>query len=719
MSQTDQAHQPRSAVPFWTVAVVLTLFLTGASAPSPLYALYASRWHFSPTTLTAVFAVYAIALLAVLLTCGGLSDAVGRRPVLLAGHRRPDRRDGPLPRGRRRGLALRRAHRPGLATGLVTAAAAAALLDLQPRRSTIGPLVNALAPSVGLALGAVGAGAPRPVRAGAAAPHVRRPRRPAARQRRRHRAARAGGDGAASGQPAAAGQRAARGAGRRSGRRCRCSSRRGGSAASTSRSGPRSCSRLAGSTDRLLGRRAACGALRLGGRGLPRAQHPDAGADDAGRHRDAAGRPAAQRRLDRRRRRPPACSRAPSSPGRASAAAFLGAFRSLSSRPTRPAAASCSLRSSPRRTCRSRCPRSSAGWSRPARAAADRRRLRGGALGARRGRARAAVRRRRAGRHRLPSEHRTRPPPGATPPARACASVRDWRHGPHPFGPGPPHGAPCGARARLRRRPRPARRMLLGRLRRRGTTSSTAQDPAALLAKARATLDAAPSLAFSAPGHRPPRRAATSCSAAPATSSAPTASPAPSTSGSPGVLAKVEVISTGGTFYAKLPLTTTFAQGRPEDPRLHRPRRLHEPGHGHLAAALAGEGPAARRREPGRRRGRPAGRGDAAPGRSSPSCSPARTRARTSTPTFGVTAAGELRRAVLVGPFYAKGVEQHVHDPPARLRQECPDHRACLSRWRHPRRRRTPRRCVRSSSPRSPSCSRRRTPTSSSSCCPR
>ncbi|WP_158220274.1 MFS transporter [Kineosporia sp. A_224] len=159
MSEADHAHQPRSAVPFWTVAVVLTLFLTGASAPSPMYALYASRWHFSPTTLTAVFAVYAIALLAVLLTCGGLSDAVGRRPVLLAGIAVQTLAMGIFFAADGVGWLFAARVVQGVATGLVTAAAAAALLDLQPRLSTVGPLVNALAPSVGLALGAVGAGA--------------------------------------------------------------------------------------------------------------------------------------------------------------------------------------------------------------------------------------------------------------------------------------------------------------------------------------------------------------------------------------------------------------------------------------------------------------------------------------------------------------------------------------------------------------------------------
>jgi MFS family permease len=74
---------PDSAT-FWGLAGVLGLFLFAASAPSPLYQIYAAAWHFSPLTLTIVFALYAIALLAALLVTGRLSDHLGRRPVILA-----------------------------------------------------------------------------------------------------------------------------------------------------------------------------------------------------------------------------------------------------------------------------------------------------------------------------------------------------------------------------------------------------------------------------------------------------------------------------------------------------------------------------------------------------------------------------------------------------------------------------------------------------------
>ena len=73
-----------SPVAFWSLAGILGLFLAAASAPSPLYQVYAARWHFSSITLTIVFAIYAIALLAALLVTGRLSDHIGRRPVILS-----------------------------------------------------------------------------------------------------------------------------------------------------------------------------------------------------------------------------------------------------------------------------------------------------------------------------------------------------------------------------------------------------------------------------------------------------------------------------------------------------------------------------------------------------------------------------------------------------------------------------------------------------------
>lgn len=62
---------------------MLVLFLAASMAPTPVYATYQAQWGFTPTVTTEIFAVYALAVLATLLTVGALSDHVGRRPVLI------------------------------------------------------------------------------------------------------------------------------------------------------------------------------------------------------------------------------------------------------------------------------------------------------------------------------------------------------------------------------------------------------------------------------------------------------------------------------------------------------------------------------------------------------------------------------------------------------------------------------------------------------------
>ena len=141
---------------FWIAAATLVLFLLAAAAPSPLYAVYAAKWRFSPAALTEVFAIYAIALLAALLLTGSLSDALGRRPVILAA------------------LLIQVASMlmflyatdirwlfaarvtQGIATGMATSPLAASFVDLQPpERPNLAAIVNSVTPTLGLALGAV------------------------------------------------------------------------------------------------------------------------------------------------------------------------------------------------------------------------------------------------------------------------------------------------------------------------------------------------------------------------------------------------------------------------------------------------------------------------------------------------------------------------------------------------------------------------------------
>ncbi|MFC7843882.1 MFS transporter [Streptomyces sp. NPDC057382] len=64
---------------------VFAVCMAGTTLPTPLYPLYQAKLDFSELTVTVVYAVYAFAVIGVLLLAGNASDAVGRRLVLLGG----------------------------------------------------------------------------------------------------------------------------------------------------------------------------------------------------------------------------------------------------------------------------------------------------------------------------------------------------------------------------------------------------------------------------------------------------------------------------------------------------------------------------------------------------------------------------------------------------------------------------------------------------------
>ncbi|SFC94880.1 Predicted arabinose efflux permease, MFS family [Klenkia taihuensis] len=139
------------------MAVLLVLVLAASGVPSPLYRVYAEEFGFGTGTLTLVFAVYAFALLLALLTVGALSDHVGRRPVLAVALLVEAAAMGLFVLAD--GVAWLIAARvvQGLATGAMTGAFGAALLDLQRPAKPLGPLINSASPGLGLSAGALGA----------------------------------------------------------------------------------------------------------------------------------------------------------------------------------------------------------------------------------------------------------------------------------------------------------------------------------------------------------------------------------------------------------------------------------------------------------------------------------------------------------------------------------------------------------------------------------
>jgi hypothetical protein len=137
----------------------VTLMMAGASAPSPFYPVLQESLGLAPVALTIVFAVYAIALLIALLVLGSLSDHLGRRPVISVGF-------GLLAvsvfafwhADTLTILIIARALQ-GVASGILLAALSAMIADFEtavPGNS--GTAWNAIAPMVGLAVGALASG---------------------------------------------------------------------------------------------------------------------------------------------------------------------------------------------------------------------------------------------------------------------------------------------------------------------------------------------------------------------------------------------------------------------------------------------------------------------------------------------------------------------------------------------------------------------------------
>src|ERR1700677_4389716 len=142
-------------VAFWAAGATLVLFNSAVSAPSPLYAIYQAKLGFSATILTVIFAVYVIAVLAVLLPAGELSDQVGRRPVIVFGIALQMVAMALFLVANEVALLLVARILQGISVGVILGALSALLVDLQDRGSALGPLVASVAPPLGLAAGAL------------------------------------------------------------------------------------------------------------------------------------------------------------------------------------------------------------------------------------------------------------------------------------------------------------------------------------------------------------------------------------------------------------------------------------------------------------------------------------------------------------------------------------------------------------------------------------
>ncbi|WP_223455925.1 MULTISPECIES: MFS transporter [unclassified Pseudomonas] len=147
------SHSNRASL--WFLAVTLLSFLAASTAPTPLYHLYQEQMQFSAATLTLIFGVYALSLLAALLTVGSLSDYLGRKPVIFTAVMLNILAMLLFIYADSVGWLISARVLQGFATGMATAVLSATLLDTDRQQ---GPLVNSVAPLLGMALGGLGCG---------------------------------------------------------------------------------------------------------------------------------------------------------------------------------------------------------------------------------------------------------------------------------------------------------------------------------------------------------------------------------------------------------------------------------------------------------------------------------------------------------------------------------------------------------------------------------
>lgn len=82
--ERSRSHHLSRRASFWAVSFAFLSLTALSTAPSALYGLYAKRDDFSSLTVTLVYAVYVVGVLASLLLAGHVSDWYGRRRVLAA-----------------------------------------------------------------------------------------------------------------------------------------------------------------------------------------------------------------------------------------------------------------------------------------------------------------------------------------------------------------------------------------------------------------------------------------------------------------------------------------------------------------------------------------------------------------------------------------------------------------------------------------------------------
>ncbi len=155
--------------PFWLVGGGLFVLLLSANLPTPLYAVYRERFGFTGTVLTLIFATYALVLIPSLLIFGELSDRIGRRRVIALGLGVATVALVLFAVARGTGWLFAARATQGLAVGVITGTATAALVEHEPGGDERRAALVAT-------LGQAGGGATGPILAGVLAQWAPAPR---------------------------------------------------------------------------------------------------------------------------------------------------------------------------------------------------------------------------------------------------------------------------------------------------------------------------------------------------------------------------------------------------------------------------------------------------------------------------------------------------------------------------------------------------------------
>ena len=155
--------------PFLLVGAAWFVMMAGSNLATPLYAVYEREFGFSNAVLTVVFATYALVLAPSLLVFGQLSDRIGRRRVMAAGFLTATLGLVAFAAASALGWLFAARAIQGLAVGMISGAAAAALVELDPvpaedRAALVSSLAQAVHPGLrerGVQVGAGRAGRAR------------------------------------------------------------------------------------------------------------------------------------------------------------------------------------------------------------------------------------------------------------------------------------------------------------------------------------------------------------------------------------------------------------------------------------------------------------------------------------------------------------------------------------------------------------------------------